>query len=139
MNYRDPDDPISKIGTDIGKSYIVPPNQNRGILTPFGTIPAHRLQNMGDATNPIPINEYKKKHRGFISNIDEAEITNHNIGQLDSDTFKAYENTLNERLARGGIIPDNEVMGLKARGGIIYVQPYERSDGTRVSGYYRSA
>lgn len=45
---------------------------------------------------------------------------------------------LDQSLERNGLPTKEELNSKVASGGVVYVEDYERSDGTKVSGYYRS-
>ncbi len=103
-NYRDPHDPVSKLRANVGKTYITPSPQNQFMSkTPFGSIQAHGIKHMGDCNNAVPVNYYKKTHPMFIDKISEKNISPKDIGQMESDLFKAYEKEIDNRMANGAI------------------------------------
>ena len=68
-------------------------------------------------------------------------FTREEIGAMNDDEFAQNEKEIMAQIqAMNGIMPTNGDM-LKESitgGGVVYVQPYTRSDGTKVQGYYRS-
>ena len=142
-NFRDPQDPVSKIGKNIGKDYIVPINNVESRKPSiFGYKDAHQIKNMGDVNNSLTPVEYKKRSRnlGFIDNIDNVLFTNEDIGNLDGFTFDVFSQHIDKLLKEQAIMPRVEAEFRAANnGGIIYVNGYTRSDGVKVSGYYRRA
>lgn len=66
-------------------------------------------------------------HKGENITMDDLEN--------NPDTMNAY---LDQALERNGLPTKEELDSKVASGGMIYVEDYERSDGTKVSGYYRS-
>lgn len=136
INYRDAHDPVSKMHANVGTTYITPSTQNGFMAkTPFGSIQSHGINNMGDCDNAIPLQEYKKQNPWFLDKISDAEITRENIAQMDSDVFSVYEPEIDNRMHNNEIHTSAQL----ALGGSIYVDGYTRSDGTKVSGYYRRA
>lgn len=100
-NYRDPHDPVSKLlNPDIGKTYIVEnPYNNIFAKSPFGLITAHRIKNMGNCLNAVPIEEYKKTHKFFIDKLKNIKITKHNIKKIgDAGLFGVYEYEIEEMI-----------------------------------------
>lgn len=67
-------------------------------------------------------------------------FTREEVGSMSGDEFAKYEKEIMAQVkAMCGLMPTNgdlqrEVMS----GNLIYVNSYTRSDGTKVSGYYRS-
>ncbi len=132
-NYRDAHDPVSKTHANIGNTYIVPSTQNKfKEITPFGWFGSHRLQNMGDITKSIELEDYKKNNKLFIDHITDAEITREDIASMSPDLFGIYESEIDERLRNNQIYSENQLRG-RAR----YIEGYTRADGTKVRGYYR--
>lgn len=133
-NFRDAHDPVSKMHANVGTTYITPSTQNGFMAkTPFGSIQSHGINNMGDCDNAIPLQEYKKQNPWFLDKISDAEITRENIAQMDGDLFSVYEQELDNRMKNNDIHTSTQL----ASGGSVYVEGYTRSDGTKVSGYYR--
>lgn len=67
-NYRDAHDPVSKLRENVGTTYITPNLQNEFMSkTPFGSVQAHRIDNMGDCMQSVPVDDYKKSHPFFIN------------------------------------------------------------------------
>ena len=85
-NYRDPHDPVSKLRENVGTTYITPNLQNEFMAkSPFGFIPAHAIDNMGDCMQSVPVDEYKKSHPFFINKISDANISRQDIANMDPD------------------------------------------------------
>ena len=104
-NYRDPHDPISKLGKNVGETYIVPSSQT-GIKknTPLGYVDAHRLDNMGDCTKSVTPQVYKQKiDSKFVDDIKDVDITREDIGNMSSDLFRVYEKEIDNRMVNGKI------------------------------------
>ncbi len=61
------------------------------------------------------------------------------ISQMTGDEYTGNESAIMAQLKTIGIPPEAELEEASiTRGGLIYVRPYTRSDGTEVSGYWRS-
>ncbi len=103
-NYRDPHDPISKLGANVGETYIVPSNQ-KGLKakTPFGYVDAHRIDNMGDCEKSVTPQEYKRKNSDFVDKISDVEITREDIKQMSPELFSVYEKEIDKRMEQGRI------------------------------------
>lgn len=103
-NYRDPHDPISKLKANVGTTYITPNTWNWFMsTTPFGSVQSHGIDNMGDCTQSVPVNEYKKSHPLFINKISDVGITRQDIANMDPELFKIYESEIDNRLANNQI------------------------------------
>ena len=103
-NYRDPHDPVSKLRANVGTTYITPNTQNWFMsTTPFGSVQAHGIDDMGDCMQSVPVDEYKKSHPLFINKISDADITREDIAQMDPDLFAVYEREIDNRLANNKI------------------------------------
>lgn len=133
-NYRDAHDPVSKMHANVGKTYITPSTQNWFMgHTPFGSIQAHGIKNMGSCQEAVPLEQFKKNNKWFLDKLSEAEVTREDIGLMDSKLFSLFEPEINNRMELGQIFPSNQLAGM----GSVYVEGYTRSDGTQVRGYYR--
>ena len=129
-NYRDPHDPVSKVKQNVGKTYVVPNNQGWfKSKTPFGSIDAHRIQNMGDLDQAIPVEEYKKQHPLFFDHISDAEITREDIAMMEPEIFSIYENEIDERMKNNQIRSNSDLEELMRRMGVLSQRP--------VNGFYR--
>ena len=103
-NYSDPHDPVSKLKENVGTTYITPNTQNWFMsTTPFGSVQAHGIDDMGDCMQSVPVDEYKKSHPLFINKISDADITRDDIAQMDPDLFAVYEREIDNRLANNKI------------------------------------
>ncbi len=103
-NYRDPHDPISKLRENVGTTYITPNLQNEFMSkTPFGSVHAHRIDDMGDCKQAVPVDDYKKSHPFFINKISDTDISRQDIANMDSDLFKVYEKEIDNRMANNRI------------------------------------
>ncbi len=77
-------------------------------------------------------------------NIDFKDIdtnrvfTNEEIGQMPQDEYSRLENFINQQVVEGKVMPESQAKQQVQAGNLIYVNPYTRSDGTEVKGYYRS-
>lgn len=133
-NYRDAHDPVSKMHANVGTTYITSSTQNGFMAkTPFGSIQSHGINNMGDCDNAVPLQEYKKQNPLFLDKISDAEITRENIAQMDRDVFSVYEPEIDNRMHNNEIKTSAQLVS----SGSVYVEGYTRSNGTKVSGYYR--
>ena len=129
-NYRDAHDPVSKLKRNVGKTYIVPNNQRWfKSKTPFGSIDAHRIQNMGDLEQAIPVEEYKKQHPMFLDSVSDAEITREDIAMMEPELFSIYEKEIDERMMNNQIKSRSEIDELLRKMGILSQRP--------TNGFYR--
>lgn len=139
VNYRDPNDPVSKLRTPQGKSYIV--DSSHKYLTekinPFGNLSAHKISNFGDCNNAIPLEKYKNENKSFIDNIVDVEITDKDIANMSSDLYNIYDEEISSRLAKGKILKESQAQVLAFNGNLIKVSLYTRADGIWIRGYYR--
>ena len=105
---------------NVGETYIVPSTQGwfKG-KTPFGSINAHRIQNMGDIEQAIPVEEYKKRHPMFLDGISDAEITREDIAMMEPELFSVYEKEIDERLKNNQIRSNAEIEELLRKMGLI--------------------
>jgi hypothetical protein len=60
------------------------------------------------------------------------------IGKMSPDEFRKHESAINEQMSKMGVPREHEAQQAVQSGGMVYVQPYTRADGTKVKGYYRS-
>lgn len=103
-NYRDPHDPVSKLKENVGTTYITPNLQNEFMsTTPFGSVKAHRIDNMGDCTQSLPVDYYKKSNPFFINKISDADISRQDIANMESGLFKIYEKEIDKRMTNNKI------------------------------------
>lgn len=103
-NYRDPHDPVSKLKENVGTTYITPNLQNEFMsTTPFGSVKAHRIDNMGDCTQALPVDYYKKSNPFFINKISDADISRQDIANMESGLFKVYEKEIDKRMTNNKI------------------------------------
>ncbi|MGN0031743.1 MAG: DUF6973 domain-containing protein [Candidatus Gastranaerophilaceae bacterium] len=68
-------------------------------------------------------------------------FTREEVGAMTPDEFAKYEKEIDAQIkAFGGTMPTNGDLQREAMtgGGVVYVNSYTRSDGTKVRGYYRS-
>ena len=132
FNFRDRNDPVSKMRKNIGSTYILRETQADTWL-PFGTKKAHGIDNMPSCKNAIPIDEYKKYKRSFVDSIDDLAITGENVDLMAKEgLFDLYEPILMEKLSKGELYRERDI-----RSGLVKVSAYTRDDGTHVEGYYR--
>lgn len=108
-NYRDPGDPVSKLGANVGDTYIVPSSKEY-VTKPskFGIVQAHRVENMGDCTKCVTPDEYKSKEPNFINSISNVNITQEDIGKMPSEIYRIYEKEIDNRVAQGKIKSANQ-------------------------------
>lgn len=139
VNYRDPNDPVSKLRTPQGKSYIVdsPHKYLTEKINPFGNLSAHKISNFGDCNNAIPLEKYKNENKSFIDKIGDVEITDKDIANMPSDLYIIYDEEISSRLAKGKILKESQAQELAFKGNLVKVSSYTRADGVHVDGYYR--
>ena len=66
-------------------------------------------------------------------------FTREDIGEMSQEEFDKNEKAIMAQLKDMNGLPTNEDMRRETlSGGVVYVNPYTRSDGTEVKGYYRS-
>ena len=132
INFRDKNDPVSKLRGNIGTTYILKETQADTWL-PFGTRKAHGIDNMPSCVGAIPVEDYKKEHRWFLDHLTDAAITGENVDLIAKEgMFDLFEPVLMESLSKGEIYRERDI-----RSGRIWVSAYTRDDGTPVDGYYR--
>lgn len=78
-NYRHENDPVSKARQPEGKNYIYIPEQNNEKTTLYGSIEAHRIENLGDLENTIPLDLYEK-----MKKIENQHILYYNNGFINN-------------------------------------------------------
>ena len=87
-----------------------------------------------------------KQDSGLFGYINPLTGSNHiytreEVGQMSSDEFAKHEKEIDAQTrAFNGTMPTNGDLQREAMtgGGVVYVNSYTRSDGTKVKGYYRS-
>lgn len=137
-NYRDPNDPVSKLRPLIGKNYIVESKRSFfDKINPFGMVSSHRISNFGDCNEAKELEEYKKEHKMFIGTVDDVEITDKDIGKMPNELFQIYDSEISNRLSKGQILLENQAREKTVTGDLVKVSGYVRDDGTQVDGYYR--
>jgi len=68
-------------------------------------------------------------------------FTREEVGQMSKEEYSKYEKEIDAQMEYfNGIMPTNEDLAQEASngGGVVYVNSYTRSDGTKVKAYYRS-
>lgn len=65
-------------------------------------------------------------------------FTQEDIGRMSDGDFAQNEAAINAQMNSVGIPTDSQMRSSARVGGAVYVEPYTRSDGTEVRGYYRS-
>ena len=96
-------------------------------LTGYASALDANQSDLSDYTNPLTGN-----NRIF---------TREDIEAMSNDEFAKYEKEIDAQIsAMKGFMPTNNDLEYEAQynGGVVYVHPYTRSDGTEVKGYYRS-
>ena len=71
---------------------------------------------------------------------DNRIFTREEVASMSPEEFKKHEKEIDaQTMAFNGTMPTNADLRLEVKtGGVIYVEPYTRSNGTEVKGYYRS-
>ena len=72
-----------------------------------------------------------------ITNSDRI-FTREEIGKMSSKEYAKNSDEINAQLRSIGILSNRDMEQEIKNGGVIYVHPYTRSDGTQVNGYFRS-
>ena len=68
-------------------------------------------------------------------------FTREEVGHMSKEEYAKYEKEIDAQMEYfNGTMPTNEDLAQEASngGGVVYVNSYTRSDGTKVRGYYRS-
>ena len=132
INFRDKNDPVSKLKGNIGSTYILQETQANA-RTPFGTLNAHGVENMPSCVGAIPVEDYKKEHRWFLDHLTDAALTGENVDLIAKEgMYDLFEPAIMESLSKGEIYRERDI-----KSGRIWVAAYTRDDGTPVDGYYR--
>ena len=132
INFRDKNDPVSKLRGNIGTTYILKETQADTWL-PFGTKKAHGIDNMPSCVGAIPVEDYKKEHRWFLDHLTDAALTGENVDLIAKEgMYDLFEPAIMESLSKGEIYRERDI-----KSGRIWVAAYTRDDGTPVDGYYR--
>lgn len=92
-------------------------------------------------TNPKP--SIQSKYSGYKNPLtgNDKIYTREEVGQMNSSEFAKHEKEIDAQTrAFNGTMPTNGDLQREAMtgGGVVYVNSYTRSDGTKVKGYYRS-
>lgn len=90
-----------------------------------------------------PINQNQSDLFGYTNPLtgNNRIFTREDVGAMSSDEFAKYEKEINAQTkAFNGTMPTNSDLQREAMtgGGVVYVNSYTRSDGTKVKSYYRS-
>ena len=151
-NYGNINDTVfmSNIDNQLGNSYIIKKNYNESFITKgtegyHGGLDIyfhHKAEWMGNLEDAV---EYKPTYlEGEVSmNVDYKDIdtnrvfTNEEIGQMSMDEYSRLENFINQQVATGNVMSENQAKQELKAGNLIYVNSYVRADGTEVKGYYR--
>ncbi len=139
VNFRHPDDAVSKLGTDIGYQVIVPSNSRSNVKQYGDATFSHKIDNMGDCNLGVPEKVYKQTHPNFAEKIKNTVITRENISKMEPETYKLYENTILLRHDKKSIPNELGAKKMALTGELVHVSAYTRDDGTRVDDYYRHA
>ncbi len=60
------------------------------------------------------------------------------VKSMTRQDFKEYRPDIMAQYTTSGFPPDSEIQQKATNGEMVYIQPYERKDGTKVCGYYRT-
>ena len=152
-NFGNENDPIFKknMKNQLGTNYIIPDSDtplNSGL-----SISKHMPNQIGDVTKAIKQEDLflkKEQNKNIIDKYtekyyDENLLNSSNrvfyenemkIKDMDNETLKQFVNQYYDDNYK---MPKKEELERRARfGELIYVEDYTRSDGVKVSGYYRS-
>ena len=98
-------------------------------------------KNSTSMTNPlleghIEINEFKDKNNPY--KISENKVyTFEEISKMKPEEFRSQQDRILSDFVQRKIVREEEDQAQVQSGELIYVQPYQRRDGTDVRGYYR--
>jgi len=103
----------------------------------------HKIELMGDLKDA---SEYKPKtlfasvtHDIDFKNIDPNRVfTQEEIGEMSNEEYLRLENLINKQLKTGRVMAKAQAEEKLKSGDLIWVNDYERTDGTHVKGYYRT-
>ncbi len=76
------------------------------------------------------------KEMDFLKNLEKV-YTFEEIGKMKPEEFRSQQDRILSDFVNRKMIHDYEAAEKVQSGELIYVQPYERADGTKVEGYYR--
>ena len=108
--------------------------------------PVKNPQMTTDKLEPI-INQFLKQklydfdYSGYVNPVtgDGKIFSREAISQMTGDEYTGNESAIMAQLKSIGIPYDSDLELASMRGGLVYVRPYTREDGTEVRGYWRSA
>ena len=134
-NFRTSKDIVSKAGDKIGEDFIV---ELKDGFTPHKdpmrmVADYHRIDNIGDCKNAVPVDEYKKTHR-FIDKIRTDSISKRDIAEIPPEFYAVVEKDIDFAIRNIGLAENAETQGCV---GSYTVSGYTREDGTKVKGYTR--
>ena len=103
----------------------------------------HKIELMGDLEDA---SEYKPKtlsasvtHDIDFKDVDDKRVfTREEIGEMSNEEYLRLENLINKQLKTGRVMAKAQAEEKLKSGDLIWVNDYERSDGTHVKGYYRT-
>jgi hypothetical protein len=118
---------------------ILSPNDNRKYDN-YKNNNYHSTKTTGQSA---PINTQQSGLFGYTNPLTGSNhiYTREEVGSMSSDEFTKHEKEIDAQIkAFNGTMPTNGDLQLEAMsgGGVVYVNSYTRSDGTKVKGYYRS-
>mgnify|MGYP004563739299 CR=1 FL=1 len=98
-----------------------------------------QLKTQGGIPSEKQLNQ-QNNFLGFINQISGNSniFTREDIKNMSADEYLQNEKAINYQLKTIGIPSQVQANQAVQSGGMIYVQPYTRADGTSVKGYYRS-
>ena len=153
-NYGNINDTTFNLNIDnqLGKTYIIQKNnqedylvksKNSGYAGGLDPIGHHFIESMGDLEDA---SEYKPKtlSASVTQNIDFKDVddkrvfTREEIGEMSNEEYLRLENLINKQLKTGRVMAKAQAEEKLKSGDLIWVDDYERSDGTHVRGYYRT-
>lgn len=90
---------------------------------------------------PIPVLPHQVEYSGYVNQEtgDGKIFSRELISQMSGDEYTSSEPAIMAQLRSIGIPYESDLeLASISGGGLVYVKPYTRSDGTEVRGYYRS-
>ena len=140
--------PSQKINDIIAEKVVKRMKEGKLILSPNDRRKYENYKNnnyhSGKATGQAaPINQLQSGLFGYTNPLTGSNhiYTREEVGQMSSDEFAKHEKEIDAQTkAFNGTMPTNGDLQQEAMtgGGVVYVNSYTRSDGTKVKGYYRS-
>lgn len=143
-NFRTTGDIVSKAGQSVGEDYIVPLKDD--VKARFGnlSIPTwHRIENMGDCSEAVPVFEYEQSHSEFKNKIRKGILKSYEIEDIPQELYAIFDDDINDRLQNHAVKQEFRPFGYSLCStvdcaGTYKVSGYTKKDGTEVDSYFRT-